>query len=448
MSHDNDRPDVSPQHSLVSQPDESLAHVEDKSIPHLKGKRAMIVTLIGTAGAWLSQFFKWGIIVIDSLQRADFLNTKFIDLLRWLFSPSGAYFFGGLCLMAFLIATYRTVHTGRRSEQSADALPGSNQKQLEEKRIPTVPYERRKAADEVPHPRESTESINVPTQEQSVPTQEQPTPNLKYSVIDSLPAHEEYGFLVEDHVGGDSDVFVYGVRISNEFDPSRKVGVLNDVSAQIFYTPRDGQPLKVLRGTWLSESSYQVNFDVNREHRLIIAGIPRRVTQGAQLVFYFRREVTYSDTGIKNRIAALGGDSYQVKIRLITESKGVVHGERDYKLTITREPIFKIELVEDEQQTAPVSDREGVLQALRGLQVEGNRLLSQSISNPLPDASAVYAWEDRAERYIKDNIGAAQAMEFIRNAPIHPYPGPTINRELTNRINTRLHHLGRLISVM
>jgi hypothetical protein len=308
----------------------------------------MIVTLIGAVSSWLSTFFKWGVIVIDWLQRGDFLNTKLIDLLRWLFSPTGAYFFGGLCLTTFLIATYRTVHAKERPEQLADALPGSKQKQLEEES-----YVRRKVADDVPLPRESAKSI-------SAPTQLQPAPNFVCAVIDHLPAHEEYGILVEGHADGYSDAFVYGVKISNEFDPARKVGKISDVSAQIFYTSADGQTLKVLRGTWLSESRYQVEFDVNHEHSLIIAGIPRFITQGAQPVFYFRREASDSDQGIKDRINGLGGDSYQVKIRLINESEGVVHEEPPYKLTIIREPIFRIELTEDKQQTAPPQAQEAI----------------------------------------------------------------------------------------
>jgi hypothetical protein len=169
-------------------------------------------------------------------------------------------------------------------------------------------------------------------------------PNLVCDVIEHLPAHEEYGILVGGHADGQSDAFVYGVKISNEFEPLRTVGKLSDVSAQIFYTSPDSQPLKVLRGTWLSESRYQVDFDVNHEHSLIIVGIPRRITQGAQPVFYFRREASDSDQDIKDRINGLGGDSYQIKIRLITESEGIVHKELHYKLTITREPVFKIEL--------------------------------------------------------------------------------------------------------
>lgn len=392
--------------------------------------------------------------IVDAVSNTEYLLQKLgFDerVSKFLSSPQGTnILLYGALLSLILALVYHVRRYEHKLERwhAANKLPSKEPARLEQKPIPTVPYARRETADEVPHPRESTETINVPTQELPAPTLERPVPNLKYSVLDSLPAHEEYGFLVEDHANGDSDVFVYGVKIGNEFDPSRKVGSLKDVSAQIFYTPRDGQPFKVLRGTWLSGGNYRVDFDVNREHRLIIAGIPRRVTQGAQLVFYFRREVTYSDTGIRDRIAALDGDSYQVKIRLITESEGVVHGERDYRLTITREPIFKIELVEAEQQPVPVSDREGVLQTLRELQVEGNRLLSQSIRNPLPDVSAVYEWEDRTERYIKDNIGAAQALEFIKNAITYPYQATTINRELSNRINTKLHHLGRLISAM
>jgi hypothetical protein len=171
-----------------------------------------------------------------------------------------------------------------------------------------------------------------------------PLPNLVCSIIGHLPAHEEHGILVEGHAEDDSDAFVYGVKIGNEFDPSRKVGDLSDVSAQIFYTSADGQILKVLRGTWLSESRYQVDFRVNHEHSLIIAGIPRRITQGAQLVFYFRRESSNSEKGIEDRISPLSGDSFQVKIRLITESEGIVHKELDYRLTIKREPVHKVEL--------------------------------------------------------------------------------------------------------
>src|SRR5205085_4468550 len=109
------------------------------------------------------------------------------------------------------------------------------------------------------------------------------------------------------------------------------------------------------------ESRYQVDFDVNHEHSLIIVGMPRRITQVAQSVFYFRREASDSDKGIEDRINALSGDSYQVKIRLITESEGIVHGEFDYRLTISREPVFKIELTEGKQQIASPRAQETML---------------------------------------------------------------------------------------
>jgi hypothetical protein len=172
-----------------------------------------------------------------------------------------------------------------------------------------------------------------------------PPPNLVRSIIASLPAHERHGILIEGHGGSDSDVFVYGVKISNEFDPLRKVGSLTDVSAEISYTSADGKTLKVLRGSWLSESRYRVNFGLNDYHCLVIAGIPRHITLGAQLVFYPRRESDVSDS-VVDKTGPLGGESYQVTICLINEAEGVKYGEFRYKLMIKRDPVFEIELTE------------------------------------------------------------------------------------------------------
>lgn len=287
-------------------------------------------------------------------------------------------------------------------------------------------------------------------------------PNLVCSIINHLPAHEEYGILVEGHAEGDSDAFVYGVKIGNEFDPARKVGNLSDVSAQVFYISPDGQTLKVLRGTWLSESRYQIDFNVNNEHSLIIVGMPRSITQGAQLAFYLRREVSDSDKRIEDRIGVLSGDSYQVKIRLITESEGIVHKELLYGLTITREPIFKIELTEGKQQPEPKSalgdvpitqvptagNRETVVRRLRGFQTEGRRLLENSINNTLFSVPDFHHWEEEVETFIRESIGGAEANEFITNDPIIPYRDPysLLNVVQTNLINTRLNRLSDLIS--
>lgn len=410
--------------------------------------------------------------IVDAVSNTEYLLQKLgFDerVIKFLSSPRGTNFllYGALLsLILALVYHVRRYEHKLASWHEANKLPSKEPAQLEEKSIPAVPIARREAAGEVSHLRDSTESINVPAQERSASTQEQTAPNLTYSVIDHLPAHEEHGVLVAGHADGDSDVFVYGVKISNKSDPPRKVGSLTGVSAEIVYTPSDGSSLEVLRGSWLSETQYRVDFGVNDEHRLAIVGIPRRITQGAQLVFYFRRESSRSGTRIMDRPEPLDRDSYHIKIRLVTEAENTKHKELDYKLTITREPEFKIELVEDKQQPGPpvaqdrtppaptavqalpVSGREAVLQALREFQVEGNGLLLQSVRNPFPDESAVYGWEDRLERYIKDNIGVTQAMEFIKTSPIYPYPGTTINRKLSNRIHTRLHHLGRLISAM
>jgi hypothetical protein len=64
----------------------------------------------------------WGTVILDWLQRADFLSTKFIDLLRWLFSPSGAQVFFILFLAAFFVTVYRTLFPKGKAEQSANNL--------------------------------------------------------------------------------------------------------------------------------------------------------------------------------------------------------------------------------------------------------------------------------------------------------------------------------------
>jgi hypothetical protein len=295
---------------------------------------------------------------------------------------------------------------------------------------------------------------------------EQSAHNLNYGVIERLPAHEENGILVEGHTGGESDAFVYGVKIGNKFDPSRKVGGINDVSAEIFYKPLDGQTLHVPRGAWLSTNRYRVDFGVNDEHRLVVAVTPERIPQGAQLVYYLRREISTSGEDVVDRNELLGGSSYRINIRLITEAENTLHKELPYRLTITRDPTFKIELVEDRQRPAPpiaqettqpatpalqtptAGNREATVRKLRGFLTEGRRLLNNSVNNTSFRESDFHQWEETVEAFIRENIGDADANEFITDAPIVPLGNPysLLNTSQTNLINTRLARLSNLIS--
>lgn len=87
----------------------------------------MITTAGVTVLTQASTLFHWGTIILDWLQRADFLSTKFIDLLRWLFSPTGAQFFFILFLSIFFIVVYRTLFSRSKPEQHASNLVESEQ---------------------------------------------------------------------------------------------------------------------------------------------------------------------------------------------------------------------------------------------------------------------------------------------------------------------------------
>ena len=132
MSHDNDRPNVSSQRGLIPQPDKSLAPVRAESLPRLKGRWAMIVTGLGAVSGWFSTTLHWGTWILDQLQRADFLNTKFLELLRWFFSPDGAHALTGLFLAAFLVAVYRTIYPKERLDRSVGQQENEEQIPVED----------------------------------------------------------------------------------------------------------------------------------------------------------------------------------------------------------------------------------------------------------------------------------------------------------------------------
>jgi hypothetical protein len=107
---------------LVPQSDNSLAPVKGEALLRFKGRRAVIVSATGAVAAWFSTFQTWGAKIIGWLDRLDFLGTGFIEQLRWVFSPTGAYAMAGLFLVLFFIAIYRTVFSNGRPQPSAEAM--------------------------------------------------------------------------------------------------------------------------------------------------------------------------------------------------------------------------------------------------------------------------------------------------------------------------------------
>lgn len=79
----------------------------------------MIVTAGGLVASAFSPAFTWGLKVIDWLDRADYVSTGFIDLLRWLFSPTSAFALTGLFLVLFVLAVLYVIRTNLRPQQTA-----------------------------------------------------------------------------------------------------------------------------------------------------------------------------------------------------------------------------------------------------------------------------------------------------------------------------------------
>jgi hypothetical protein len=112
-----------PENNLAPQTDNSLVTAEGQSLLRFKGRWAVITTATAAVTAQFSTLFNWGTWGIDWLDRLDFTSTRFIELLRWLFSPRGAQILFVGFLTLFFIAVYRTLFSNRQPQQALQHEP-------------------------------------------------------------------------------------------------------------------------------------------------------------------------------------------------------------------------------------------------------------------------------------------------------------------------------------
>lgn len=263
--------------------------------------------------------------------------------------------------------------------------------------------------------------------------------NLICKRISYLPAHNLEGILREGHLpyNHELNVVVIVAEISNDFDPTRKVADLRNVSAEIFYESTSGNKIKVSRGSWLSEGSYHIDLNVNDTERLIIVFF----FEDYNHVFFFEREWT-GDNSIENRTRKLEGDLIDIKVRIINESSGTVFKEFDFRLTVVREPEFDVILTESIQ-----GERDKQLALMQRLNIfieEGNQILNK-IDGADGSIKDLQEWESKVENWLKFNLGDLYALEFKKNTGFKPYPRPAINRQLVDKLYTRIERLGEIM---
>lgn len=104
--------------SLTPQADKSLVPSEGQSLLRLKGRRVVVGSAAAAVGTQVSQYFNFGVRILEKLDLADFTGTTFLNWLRWLFSPSGAHTLFVLFLAVFFIALIRTVLPKVKKEQT------------------------------------------------------------------------------------------------------------------------------------------------------------------------------------------------------------------------------------------------------------------------------------------------------------------------------------------
>ena len=199
-------------------------------------------------------------------------------------------------------------------------------------------------------------------------------------------------------------------QVRSKSVPSRKVGGIEEVSAEITFSRLDKySTLKIQRGAWLSEKDSRVSFRVNDTYNLIIATIeedePHEPTVSA-----IRRDY---DTPYKGNIPTreeLHGDLISVTVRLIAEAESKTVAIFKYILEISREPEIKLELQDAKYW---------VWLRLQKFTVEGlgfsDRLTEGENEEKL--AEEVHAWETEAADFIGKHIGGSQKTSFLDARP-------------------------------
>lgn len=87
-----------------------------------------------------------------------------------------------------------------------------------------------------------------------------------------------------------------------------------------------------------------------------------------------------------------------------------------------------------------------IARKLKEYQDIGQKLLKECAGSKLPNIVWMIDWQGEVEAYIRENVGAFQAIEFSKSAPLTVYPHPSYNEDLTNKIYTQTDRIGQIIS--
>lgn len=171
-------------------------------------------------------------------------------------------------------------------------------------------------------------------------------PNLVFKEVEYLFVHSPFGGpLVEGpntfQYNFDPEMIALVATFENEFTDSFKAIPIGGVTAQVFYKVPDKEPQKVNRGAWLNNGNV-IQFAVNEFQRLIIAV---HVAGHEPYIAAILKEYENPHGGLDAVAKKMNGESYQVRVRLISEQLGKVFLDKEFTLTITREPSLKANLV-------------------------------------------------------------------------------------------------------
>jgi hypothetical protein len=279
-------------------------------------------------------------------------------------------------------------------------------------------------------------------------------PNLVCKGVDYKPGHLSYGTIAEGHDRGNSrhlyafpggepsstDMGVVIAIICNEFRLSPKVGSVDDITAQVIYSPPGGNPIEVNRAPWLSGHN-RTDFVVNDTERLIIAAA---FAGDDPAPFILPRE--YGEHNDFYRLTALlEADIYHVEVRLISESRGIEYQRLPFRLAITREPEFNMTLV----QIKALTSKE-VCEQLERFLLEGNNVLAsfpREREHTEKETEGINDWERRVVAFMTEHPDRLSVPVFLSDVPPGMLPGGAIspNWKPLIRLATRLTRLNQFI---
>jgi hypothetical protein len=195
-------------------------------------------------------------------------------------------------------------------------------------------------------PRQELTTLSVATPPPKVSSIPEEKPNLVFKGVGRLHAYSLHGYPLEEGHSPDSNrnssyqVIALTVRVENEFSNKFKTVPVRGVTAQVSYHYQKGEPFQINRGAWLG-SGNRASFDVNDLHDLVIATV---MGEGdGRFVYAINREYR-EDQGFDNVGVVLSEDVYDIRVRVISESEGLLHFEKQLVLSVTESPKFRVSL--------------------------------------------------------------------------------------------------------